>query len=149
MMTEFWNGLSLLKRLYDRTVEPVCGQYGLTRMEMDILLFLANNPTLDTATDIVERRRLTKSHVSSSVSSLERRGYLIRTYRGGNRKTAHLRVLPAADPILEDGRRAQRAYFQTIFRGFTSAETAQLEQLSAKIADNARTALMGGDSHVV
>ena len=80
MLSEYWEGLPLLKRLYQEKLEPVCSEYSLTRMEMNILLFLANNPAYDTATDIVEVRHLTKSHVSASVKTLQARGYLQRVY---------------------------------------------------------------------
>ena len=91
---EFWDHLFLFKRLYDQTMDPIAQQWDLTRMELDILLFLANAPAYDTAADIVERRRLTKSHVSVSIHSLIRRGWLERSYLPGNRKSAHLRLLP-------------------------------------------------------
>ena len=71
---EFWDHLFLFKRLYDQTMDPIAQRWDLTRMELDILLFLANAPAYDTAADIVERRRLTKSHVSVSIHSLIRRG---------------------------------------------------------------------------
>lgn len=47
-----------VKTLYSEFVSPVCAKYGLTRIELDILLFLANNTRYDTATDIVEVRFL-------------------------------------------------------------------------------------------
>ena len=59
-------------------------------MELDILLFLANNPSFDTATDIIEVRYLSKSQVSFSIKLLEQWGYLRKEYLGCNRKTAHL-----------------------------------------------------------
>lgn len=100
---EFWDHLFLFKRLYDQTMEPIAQRWDLTRMELDILLFLANAPAYDTAADIVERRRLTKSHVSVSIHSLVRRGWLERSYLPGNRKSAHLRLLPASAPAVADG----------------------------------------------
>ena len=86
MLSEYWEGLPLLKRLYQEKLEPVCSESSLTRMEMNILLFLANNPAYDTATDIVEVRHLTKSHVSASVKTLQARGYLQRVYLSGSRE---------------------------------------------------------------
>ena len=80
MLAEYWESLPLFKRLYQEKLEPVCSEYSLTRMELNILLFLANNPVHDTATDIVEVRHLTKSHVSASVKTLQARGYLQRLW---------------------------------------------------------------------
>ena len=34
---------------YTGLIDPVCKKYGLTQMEFNILLFLANNPECDTA----------------------------------------------------------------------------------------------------
>ena len=96
MRSTFWDDIFLLRKLYDRSLEPVCKKYKLTKMELDILLFLGNHPSFDTATEIVERRKLAKSHVSISIKALERRHYLERIYLDGNRKTAHLRLLPPA-----------------------------------------------------
>lgn len=56
-----------VKTLYSEFVSPVCAKYGLTRIELDILLFLANNTRYDTATDIVEVRFLAKSQVSAAI----------------------------------------------------------------------------------
>ena len=46
--------------LYTQYIESVCSRHGLTRTELDILLFLANNPKFDTASDIVEMRHLSQ-----------------------------------------------------------------------------------------
>ena len=51
---------------YTGLIDPVCKKYGLTQMEFNILLFLANNPECDTAARIIKKRAFTKSHVSMS-----------------------------------------------------------------------------------
>ena len=141
MPMALWENQNALKALYAQCVETVCRAYDLTRMELDVLLFLANNPSLDTATDIVETRHLTKSHVSQAIQSLERRGYLSRLYRPGNRKTAHLQLNDSAKPIIESGR-AQQAQFQAIlFRGVSEADCAALRRLIAHVLANVRSAL--------
>jgi DNA-binding MarR family transcriptional regulator len=141
MMTEFWNNLTLSKRLYDQVLEPLTDEYHVTRMELDILLFLANNPPYDTAADIVERRRLTKSHISSSVKDLAERGYLERFYQEGDRKRVHLRVMPPAEPIVEAGRKAQGVFYSQLFRGFTDEEIRGAEELQRRMAENLRLAM--------
>ena len=57
-------------KLYTRMELEVCARHGLTRLETDILLFLANNPAYDTAKDIVDVRMIAKSHVSASIETL-------------------------------------------------------------------------------
>ena len=100
-----------VKTLYSEFVSPVCAKYGLTRIELDILLFLANNTRYDTATDIVEVRFLAKSQVSAAIKNLEARGCLRREYQLENRKTAHLRLCDPAQPMIAAGRTG------TVWRG--------------------------------
>ena len=77
---------------YTGLIDPVCKKYGLTQMEFNILLFLANNPEFDTAAQIIKKRAFTKSHVSMSVRSLEERGLLTGEYYGTDRRTIHLKL---------------------------------------------------------
>ena len=140
-LSDLWDLRSLTKRLYGQRIQPVCEAYGLTRMEMDILLFLANNPAFDTARDIVERKQFTKSHVSASVAELERRGYLRGEFREGNRKTVHQALCPGAEPAVRAGQAAQREVLTAMFMGFTEEERMRMGQTISRIVSNIRTAL--------
>lgn len=144
MFAEFWNTLSLSKRLYGDYLRPVYEQFGMTRMELDILLFLANNPEYDTAKEIVEIRCLTKSHVSMSIHSLVKRGYLSETYHPGNRKTIHLALLPACEECVLNGRQAQAEFFSRMFQGFDREKRKEMEQDFCRISENLRTNFWGG-----
>lgn len=130
--------------LYAQHIEPVCRKHHLTRMELDILLFLANNPGFDTASDIVEIRRLTKSHVSTSVKSLENRGFLTKSYTPSNRKTAHLSLCDPAMPAVTDGQTAQKKFFDAVFRGFLPEDFKTMERLLNLISSNIQSASSPG-----
>ena len=58
-----------MKRLYEKQFEDICQRYQLTQNEIDILVFLANNPSFDTASDIVEVRMIAKSYISKSAGA--------------------------------------------------------------------------------
>lgn len=138
-MTEaFLENVLLLKEAYDRALDPVAQRWGLTRMELDLLLFLHNNPDHATAAEAVRLRQWTKSHVSAAVHALKARGLLSAQHPEGNRKTLRLTLLPTAGPILQEGREAQRAFFQAMRRGFTRSEEQALESILEKIARNVR-----------
>ncbi len=122
-----WEHHNAIKTLYSKCVEDVCIRHEITRMELDILLFLTNNPCFDTATDIVETRYLSKSQVSSSVGSLEERGYIRREYTGNNKKTAHLRICGPAKSVIEDGREAQERFVSVMLQGLSEEECACLK----------------------
>ena len=135
-MRTIWDVMTAMRSLYCAQLEAASRECGLARVELDILLFLANNPQFDTATDIVERRCISKAHVSQSVKSLEQRGYLERRYAGDNRRTIHLRLMERAQAAVDVGRRAQLHCFETFMRGFSTTELEQLRGYLARIAEN-------------
>ena len=141
MLFDLWDGLSLFKKIYDQSLEPVCKKYQLTRMELDILLFLANNPGYDTAKDIIERRRLTKSHVSMSLKDLERRDLGQKEYYPGNQKTAHLKLSSASVQMVAEGQQAQKKFFQTVFRDFNPEDLSRMEGYFERMRKNMQNAL--------
>lgn len=124
------------KKLYEKIGAPVCVEYGLTHVERDIMLFLANNPDYDTATQIVEVRMLAKSHVSTSIESLVKKGFLRREPDPHERRLIHLRIEPAAEPLIQAARQKQREFGEILYRGFSIEEACQLEALMDRVAAN-------------
>ena len=144
-MRSFWDDIAAMRSLYSAQMDAVGREYGLARVELDILLFLANNPQFDTATDIVERRCISKAHVSQSVKSLEQRGYLERRYVGDNRRTIHLRLLEGAQAAVDAGRQAQTRCFASLLEGFGEDEVEQLRSFLGRISDNAWMQMKKGE----
>lgn len=142
MLPAFFLRSQSLRKLYGLLFLPLLEQYRLTQLEVDILLFLANNPEYDTARDMVEKRRLAKSHVSAGIDALVGRGLLERFRLEGNRKTIHLRLTEAAGPVVEQGRAVQQQYRGLLFRGFSDGEEAQLFRLLDRVAENVDAALL-------
>lgn len=122
--------------IYDRLLMPVCEKHGLSYIEMTILLFLANNPTLNTAKDIVEKRHIAKSHVSVSVKSLCEKGLLRGEYRDGNHKLVRLSILPAAEDMIREGREIQKEYVKILTQNLTEEEINILKNCIQKIGLN-------------
>ena len=128
-------------KLYNSLFVSLLETYQLTQLEVDIILFLANNPDFDTALDIVEKRHLAKSHVSSGVESLASRGLLDRSRQDGNRKTIHLRLTERAAPIVEEGRAVQLRYGELLLEGFSRQEREQLFRFLERVGENVDRAL--------
>lgn len=132
----------MIHHLYLRSMEPVQKAYGLTQMEEDILLFLANNPGHDTAAELVSVRALAKSQVSTSVERLVRKGYLARKPEG---RKIHLQLLPEANDPISMGRESQRRFAETLMDGLSPEEQAQMCKLLGHLAENARRACREAD----
>lgn len=141
MVQEFFFRLQETKKLYGAVFAPLLARSGLTQAEMDVLLFLANNPAYDTARDMTQQRRMAKSQVSVSVEALVERGLLERFYRPGNRKTIHLRPTQLARPIVEAGLRLQNRFGALLIAGFTKREILQMGALIRRMQKNIDAAL--------
>lgn len=140
MQSEFLFNISLIKHLYDQHMETVVQAYDIKRKELDILLFLANNPGYDTASDIIHRRGIAKSHVSTSVQHLIEKGLIYTDKLEGDKKKIHLHLCPDADAIIQEGREAQKRFYYVLIKDFTKEEVMTLQKLFKKIEHNMQNA---------
>ena len=130
--------LSLIANSYSEAEKAVMEQYGMTAIEVDVMLFLANNPQFDTAAEIVSVRRIAKSHVSMAVSKLTARGFLKKLRDEKDRKKIHLRITENASPMVRDAQQFQKDFRASILKGFTEEEKHQMETFVDRIAENIR-----------
>ena len=132
----YFDTMAKAQKGYARLMDPLCKKWELTRNELDVLLFLANNPEYDRAVDIVNNRGLSKSHVSLSVSNLEGRGLLRREEDTVDRRTVHLHLEPSAKEITEAGQMAQRRFFSYLHQGVTQEQIDLMIDFAKKVNDN-------------
>ena len=104
----FWDQHKTITNYYELLSSRICDQYGLTQMEYDILMFLHNNPQFNTAAEIVKVRKSTKSHVSTSLKSLENNGLIRRIQSENNKKHIEIVLLDKAEIIVEAGLNMQK-----------------------------------------
>ena len=123
---------------YARLLDPICKKYDLTRNELDVLLFLYNNPEYDRAVDIVNNRGLSKSHVSLSISSLEEKGLLERQNDPADKRTVHLKLTEQASGIAPTGRVAQHRFFSYLHQGVTQEQIDMMIDFAKKVNENIR-----------
>ena len=128
---------SALKRCYAHEMAGVLSRWQLTGMELDVLLFLGNNPDCDTASDMVQLRQLTKSHVSKAVERLTALGLVLQQRDEMNRRRIHLKLTEAAEPILRDGREAQKRFVEVLTRGLNDEDKAAAARILTVMMENA------------
>lgn len=131
-----WEHQNAIKTLYAKCVGDVCSRHKITRMELDLLLFLANNPRFDTATDMVEIRYLSKSQVSTAIKTLEEGGFIRKEYADNNKKTAHLKICEAASSIIADGRAAQEKFVSLLLQGLSLEEMECIKRCFQRMWEN-------------
>ncbi len=65
-----------LKKLIEKKVQPVIDEYNLRPVELDILVLLQREKNIDTAKAIVQRKHLSKAHISKSIDNLSEKGFI-------------------------------------------------------------------------
>jgi MarR family transcriptional regulator for hemolysin len=134
----YFDVMASAKKSYSRLLDPICQEWKLTRNELDIMLFLYNNPEYNRAADIVSHRGIAKSHVSLSVASLEEKGLLLRRFSEQDRRTAHLELPEPGRVIAAQAREMQLRYFSALYRGISPEEFEIWKNITQKVWDNVK-----------
>ena len=138
LMTRFnyFDTMARAQKGYARLLEPICKKWDLTRNELDVMLFLANNPDYDRAVDIVNNRGLAKSHVSMSVANLEKRGLLERISDPEDRRTVHLKLTQQAKEITDRGCHMQKQFLDYLHQGITEEQLELMRLFAERVYEN-------------
>ncbi len=135
-MHNIFENIFLSRELYQAILTPICIKYDMTHAELITLLFLAGNPELNTATDVVKGRRLTKSAVSMAVRSLEDKGFVTGEFTGGNHRSIHLRLCDKSKGVVSEGLNAQNAFYDILTNGFSDDEKDNLKNYFQRVSMN-------------
>lgn len=134
----FWNFISEFDKAYEIHRKKVMQRYDMSAIEVDVLLFIANNPSLNTASDIVRFRKIAKSHVSLAVKSLLGKGYLEKYADGHNRKLIRLSPSASAKEMIAFGQAEQRAFGAALEQGISAEEHEHFRQYMSLLTRNLR-----------
>lgn len=135
-MNTMFENLYACKELHSILFYSICEKYNLTIAEILVLLYLAGAKGNDTAKDIVDKLKLTKSHVSLSVRSLKKRGYLTGSYEDGNHRTVHLSLCDMARGPVADARKVEAQFVSIIEKGFSRDETVAFAHYLSRATEN-------------
>lgn len=136
MVDGFWNYLYLGKNFFRKCYEPVCEKYGLSALELDIIIFLAESPEDYTASKIAEKRGFAKSNVSNAVRRLTDEGFIEGYYLNENRRSVHLRLLEKANEVIKTADIAKEKFLSAIFDGFSPDDLENIKNYFTRLANN-------------
>ena len=129
---------SRIKSYHDRKCDILAKKYGLTNLEVDILIFLDNNPAHNTAKDICSISNLSKSSVSEAVESLTQKGYIRGTQDKNDRRYIHLELEDFAENILKEADNMREEFQDILLKGFSAQELKQVDDFFNRIIENTK-----------
>lgn len=121
---------------YHTMLRPLCQRAQMPPIALDILLFLANNPGCDTASDICRCRGLKPTLVSFHVDRLVSEGLVERRAVAGDRRKTSLVLTDKAAWIVDEGHCLQQRFSQELTRGLSEDDLAHLKTCIAAFDRN-------------
>lgn len=141
MTGQFLIHLMHIRQLYDVTIEECSKLAGVTALEVNILLFLANHSEYNTARDICNMRMIPKSNASNGIRLLERKGYLRIVQDGENIKLHRLYLTEKAAAVVAVLKGKQEEYLAKISGALDAEEWKDFLQIINRIDIQAQTFL--------
>lgn len=132
------------KKLYEKMSNFITVNYGLHKIEIEILLFLRQEKR-DTARDIAEMKYFSKAHISHAIEHLVECGYLTGSPDAQDRRCIHLRLTEEAEPVCEELMKLRKGLMEAVCRDITEEERLVMHRVAGKIARNIDEELTGMD----
>ena len=121
------------KKFYTSQFEAAAARHGLNQLEIDILLFLHNNPDCRTASDICRYRGLAKSNVSKAVEHLRVMDLVTVSPAADNRRQRMLGFTQQAAMLVEELAAIQQAAAAAVAADLTPAEWQAMQDYIARM----------------
>jgi len=125
-----------LTAAYNYAMEPLCEETHLKVHQLNMLLFLSENPEHNMARDICKCLWMKPALVSMSVDELVDMGYLVREAVPGDRRKVRLVLTEKAKTLTGRVLEQQREFIDRAKQGLTTQEKDQLERFFDIIFDN-------------
>lgn len=127
-----------VNNLNEQINKDIAKKNGLLLIEVNILAFLHNNPSCDTASDIVQYRGLKKGNVSSALASLESVGLVDIVSDPFDKRIKRIRILPKASEIINDIEQGRQTLMGILTSGMKAEAVPLLVSSLSLLGKNAR-----------
>ena len=122
-------------------MEEATEKLSITHTEIEIIMFLFNNPDYDTAKDISKLRKFPKSCVSKAVDDLIKKDYLESFIDISDRRILHLKLKEPSKPVIKLSQKIRTHFLEIICQGIDDREKEELLKILNTISINVKEAL--------
>lgn len=112
-------------------------EYALAPNEIDVLMYLSNNPSFNTAKDICKYRGISKSLVCHSVETLCSRGYITIKEDDKDKRIDRLTLSESSMPIVEKLNKARKDFYASLYQGLSKEEIKNFQSVLETMIKNA------------
>lgn len=129
------------KQIMEQELQAIRMKYDLKRIEVEILLYLAQDRQHNTAKEIQKYLYVNKGHISQSMDRLCREHLLQATTDCKDRRYVHYQPTERAGELIEEIRSAWCRVSEALFEGVTEEEKQVLACVAARIENNMKKML--------
>lgn len=126
----------LFKKIFDEAFKNVKKKYTLTTNEILFLLQLDRNERNNSASEIVDELMITKSHLSKSIDSLYKRGYIEKMIDEIDKKIVRLFISSNCDELMIELKRIEKEMYKKIVAGINKDDLIVFERVLKQIQNN-------------
>lgn len=123
-------------KLMDQKCWEQVKEQGFTKNEVIVLMFLSNNAPLDTASDLIRYRGMSKAHACKSIDHLVQQGYLKTMQDQEDRRVQHLLIEPKAEKFIQIINQERNEFLKQLLEGLNETDLQALKTVSKIIHMN-------------
>ena len=136
-ITEILYSIKNINDLYYNLSVKVANECDITKPEADILAFLNNNPSCDTAKDIVKLKGFSKAYVSKAVEPLILKGLIKVEVDKDDRRCQHLKLTEKSKTIVIKLYDMQSEFVEKITKGIDPKDIEKYIEVMQLFSQNA------------
>ena len=117
-----------VNKVYKKMCYQSVEEYRFTPNEIEVMMFLANNPGMDSASDIAFYKNISKGLIAKSVESLCLKGFLTTRKDTKDRRLIHLILTPQSDDIVKRLQACKREFIKQLQKGVADEDLAAMDR---------------------
>ena len=129
------------KRLLESHVRRVREQYGLKRMEIEVLYYLRHSAERNTAKDITLSLHMNKGHISQTTDSLSKKKLISASKDANDYRVIHYMITEDANCVAKEIDTAIDRLYKALFEGISAEDKEALKRIASQMAYNISTIL--------
>lgn len=124
------------RRLMEKEMQPLETEYGLYKIDVQILLYLKHSGSHNTSKDIMQMNMFTRGHISQSLSRLQKKGYVRMEQDQRDRRCTHNYLTDEAAVVIRKIEKISRRIKEIVLDGVTAEEQQTLVSVAQKMMHN-------------
>lgn len=124
------------RKLLEKKMKYVEKEYGLNRIDAQILFFLKHAGEHNTSSDMMKLQMFTRGHISQALSRLQKKGYIRMEQDMEDRRCTHNYLTKDAQDIIEKIAASHENIYNIILKDVTQEERDMLMTVVQKINKN-------------